>query len=103
MLMPRYRQPTRKVYVQHVSIDTLEEAGFELGDDGFQAENAASFIQNDWLYQVLTKRQRTVAQLLAEGYSRRDAEEKLEVSLQAVHQIVLRMRSRLRTKGKLQW
>lgn len=103
MLMPRYRQPTRKVYVQHVSIDALEEAGFELGDDGFQAENAASFIQNDWLYQVLTKRQRTVAMLLAEGYSRRDAAIKLEVSLQAVHQIVLRMRSRLRTKGKLQW
>lgn len=93
---------TIKVYVQHVSIDALEEAGWELGDNGFQAENAASFIQNDWLFQCLTKRQRTVASLLAEGYTRRDAAKKLEVSLQAVHQIVLRMRSRLRIKGKLQ-
>lgn len=99
--MTRFRQPTRKVYVQHVSIDALEEAGWELGDGGFQAENAASFIQNDWLFQCLTKRQRAVASLLTDGYSRRDAAQKLEVSLQAVHQIVLRMRSRLKTKGKL--
>lgn len=103
MLMPRIRQQTIKVYVQYVSIDTLEEAGLELGDDGFQAEEAASFIQNDWLYQVLTKRQRTVASLLADGYTRRETAQKLEVSLQAVHQIVLRMRNRLRTKGKLKW
>jgi|SRR5581483_6982026 len=103
MLMPRIRQQTIKVYVQHVSIDTLEEAGVELGDNGFQAEEAASFIQNDWLYQVLTKRQRTVAALLTDGYTRRETAQKLEVSLQAVHQIVLRMRSRLRTKGKLKW
>lgn len=101
--MPRIRQQTIKVYVQHVSIDTLEEAGVELGDNGFQAEEAASFIQNDWLYQVLTKRQRTVAALLTDGYTRRETAQKLEVSLQAVHQIVLRMRSRLRTKGKLKW
>ncbi len=92
---------TIKVYVQHVSIDALEEAGWELGDDGFQAENAASFIQNDWLFQCLTKRQRSVASLLTEGYTRRETAEKLDVSLQAVHQIVLRMRSRLKLKGKL--
>ncbi len=103
MLMPRIRQQTIKVYVQHVSIDALEEAGIELGDNGFQAEEAASFIQNDWLYQCLTKRQRTVAALLADGYTRRETAQKLEVSLQAVHQIVLRMRSRLRVKGKLKW
>ena len=97
------RMQTIKVYVQHVSIDALEESGWELGDNGFQAENAASFIQNDWLYQVLTKRQRTVAALLTDGYTRRETAQKLEVSLQAVHQIVLRMRSRLRVKGKLKW
>ena len=83
-------------------MDALEEAGWELGDDGFQAENAASFIQNDWLFQCLTKRQRSVASLLADGYTRRETAEKLDVSLQAIHQIVLRMRSRLKEKGKLQ-
>ncbi len=102
MLMPRIRQQTIKVYVQHVSIDALEEAGWELGDDGFQAENAASFIQNDWLFQCLTKRQRSVATLLADGYTRRETAGKLDVSLQAIHQIILRMRNRLREKGKLQ-
>lgn len=95
------RQQTIKVYVQHVSIDALEEAGWELGDDGFQAENAASFIQNDWLFKCMTKRQQAVAALLADGYTRRETAQKLEVSLQAVHQIILRMRNRLRIKGKL--
>lgn len=99
--MPRIRQQTIKVFVQHVSIDTLEEAGWELGDDGFQAENAASFIQNDWLYQCLTKRQRSVAALLADGYTRRETAQKLNVSLQAIHQIVLRMRGRLRLKARI--
>jgi len=97
--MPRIRQQTIKVFVQHVSIDTLQEAGWELGDDGFQAENAASFIQNDWLYQCLTKRQRSVAALLTDGYTRRETAQKLSVSLQAIHQIVLRMRGRLRLKA----
>lgn len=99
--MPRIRQQTIKVFVQHVSIDTLEEAGWELGDDGFQAENAASFIQNDWLYQCLTKRQRSIAALLADGYTRRETAQKLNVSLQAIHQIVLRMRGRLRLKARI--
>ena len=95
------RQQTIKVYVQHVSIDALEEAGWELGDDGFQAENAASFIQNDWTFQCLTKRQREVATCLFEGYTRRETAKKLKVSLQAIHQIIPRMRNRLRLKGKL--
>lgn len=101
MLMPRFRQQTIKVFVQHVSIDSLQEAGWELGDNGFQAEDAASFIQNDWLYKCLTKRQRAVAELLADGYTRREIGWKLGVSLQAIHQIVLRMRLRLRIKGNL--
>lgn len=101
MLMPRVRQQTIKVYVQHVSIDSLQEAGWELGDNGFQAENASSLIQNDWLYKCLTKRQRAVAELLADGYTRREIAWKLDVSLQAIHQIVLRMRIRLRVKGDI--
>ena len=103
MLMPRIRQQTMKVYVQHVSIDALEEAGYELGDDGWQAENAASFIQNDWTFQCLTKRQREVAKYLFEGFTRRETAKELGISLQAIHQIIPRMRKRLRTKGKLKW
>ena len=98
--MPRIRRQTMKVYVQHVSMDALKDTGWELGDNGFQAENAASLIQNDWLFDCLTRRQRSVATLLIEGYTRRETAEKLEVSLQAVHQIVLRMRQRLEIKGR---
>lgn len=103
MLMPRIRQQTIKVFVQHVSIDTLVEAGWELGDDGFQAENAASFIQNDWLLQCLTRRQQAVTALLADGYTRKETAKQLGVSWQAIHQIVLRMRKRLREKGGISW
>lgn len=97
------RIPTIKVYVQHVSLETMQDAGWELGDDGFQAEDAASFIQSDWVFKCLTKRQREVATCLAEGYTRRETAKKLHVSLQAIHQIVPRMRDRIRVKGKVTW
>lgn len=95
------RLPTMKVYVQHVSIDTLAESGWEMGDDGIQAENATSNLHKIWFLQRLTRRQQTVAALLADGYTRRETAQKLNVSLQAIHQIVLRMRGRLKTRGEI--
>ncbi len=95
------RVPTIKVYVQHVSLEAMSDAGWELGDDGFEAENTQSFIHNDWILGCLTKRQRSVARLLTDGYSRRETAQQLNVSLQAIHQIVLRMRHRIRRKTNL--
>lgn len=95
------RVPTMKVYVQHISLEAMSEAGWELGDEGWEAENTQSFIHNDWILECLTKRQRSVARLLTDGYSRRETAQQLCVSLQAIHQIVLRMRHRLRIKTNL--
>jgi DNA-binding CsgD family transcriptional regulator len=43
---------------------------------------------------ILTHRQQTIAQLLALGKTRKEIANQLNVSLQAIHQIVLRMRER---------
>lgn len=88
--------PTQKIYVQHVSIDVLTESGWEMGDNGFQAENSESAVQNLWILDRLTKRQRQVVTLLADGYKRREIAQELQVSLQSVHQIVLRIRERVK-------
>lgn len=103
MLMPKIRQLTVKVFVQHFSLETMHEAGWEMGDNGFQSENTESFIHNDWLLQCLTRRQQAVTALLADGYTRKETAKQLGVSWQAIHQIVLRMRKRLREKGGITW
>jgi DNA-binding NarL/FixJ family response regulator len=95
------RLPTIKVYVQHVSLEAMSDAGWEMGDGGLEAENAQGSMHNDWLLGCLTRRQRSVAKLLHDGYSRRETAQQLNVSLQAVHQIVIRMRQRLRRKTKM--
>ena len=46
----------------------------------------------------LTKRQRQVAALLVQGYTRREIADHFGISLMAIHRMVLRMRSRLRSQ-----
>ncbi len=48
------------------------------------------------LYKALTKRQRKIARELANGYSRKEVAAKNGISVQAIHQMVPRMRTRLR-------
>lgn len=86
---------TKKVYVEHVSIGTLQESGYELGDDGIHEEQIYGRFGELSLISCLTNRQRQVVQLLNEGYSRKEVAEKLGVSLQAIHQIVPRIRERI--------
>jgi len=43
---------------------------------------------------ILTHRQQTIASLLSDGKSRKEIATELKISLQAIHQIVLRMRER---------
>lgn len=89
---------TQKVFVQHVSIQSMEEAGWELSDGGVEVERMTGQMQETWLLDCFTRRQRQVANLLTDGFSRRDAAKELKVSHQAIHQIVLRMRKRLKLR-----
>lgn len=87
---------TKKVYVKHVSIVTLQESGFELGDDGVHEEQIYGRFGELALISCLTNRQRQVVNLLSQGYSRKEVAIKLDISLQAVHQIVPRIRERVK-------
>lgn len=51
------------------------------------------------LLALLQPRERTLVRMLAEGYSREEVSRRLGVGVAAVHQIVLRIRKMLDTKG----
>lgn len=74
-----------------------EDKGDDIfGDHGKQVEEAYSKFDVESLLGCLTKRQRVVVELLADGYKRKQiAKDHLGVVLQAVHQIVPRIRKRL--------
>lgn len=78
-----------------VSLSIFENIGLDRGDDGREMEDMQSRIQRDFLMNILTSRQRKVTLLLLDGYSRKDTAAELNVCLQAIHQIVLRIRKRL--------
>lgn len=97
--MPRL--PTIEVYVQNISMTVLEDAGFEINDPCNGAEKIISEEQRAFYLSCLTKRQQTVAELLDEGYTRHEVASTLDVCLQSIHQIVLRIRKRLITRGQV--
>jgi DNA-binding CsgD family transcriptional regulator len=84
-------------YLSSISIEELSELGFEIGDDRENEQNLGK-IQSKYLLSLLTKRQRRVALLLDDGYSRKEVAQRLHICVQAVHQIVIRIRKRLSGK-----
>lgn len=76
----------------------MEDAGWELGDDGQEELEGYSRFTKRYYLTFLTDRQKQVVFCLAElGMSRKETALHLMISLQAVHQIVLRMRERLKS------
>lgn len=90
-----------EIYVTHVSLQNLEEAGWELGDGGLEEEKMQAELNSHWLISCLTNRQRKVAAFLTDGFTRKETAKQLGVCLQAIHQIVLRMRKRLKLKAQI--
>jgi len=88
-----------KKYLYHVSITQLDELGVEIGDDGKEDERMYGELQLPYILQCLTGRQKAVAQMMAQGYMRKETAKRLGISLQAIHQIIPRMRKRLLAKG----
>ncbi len=101
--MPQVIQMTQKVYVQHVSLTAMMDAGWELDDGGEEERQMyGGSLQKEAVLRLLTRRQREVIYHLNDlGLSRKEAAQRLGVCLQAVHEIVLRMRKRLAKKGAL--
>ena len=94
------RTPTVKVYVNHVSMETLEENGVEFGTEEKEFQNSEDQIQREYLNKLLTKKQIKLLSLLVdEEMSRKEAAKALNIHIQAVHQMVLRIRKRLKQKG----
>jgi DNA-binding NarL/FixJ family response regulator len=89
------------IYVHSIPSSVLEEIGDQLSDEGEAVREMEDPSQADYLLGCLTKRQMKVAQMLTDGYSRKEIALDVNVSLQAVHQIILRMRSRLKKKAHL--
>lgn len=83
------------VQVKHVSIEALAAEGYDIDDKEKDSDHLFNAAQPDYILNVLTRRQRQVIQCILEGYTRRETAKKLGISLQAVHQIIPRMRLRL--------
>jgi DNA-binding NarL/FixJ family response regulator len=79
-----------RVPVQNVSIETLSEAGYEIGDNGRETDAMIGLGQSEFIMKQLPRRQREVIDCICQGYSRREIAEKLGISLQAIHQIIPR-------------
>jgi DNA-binding NarL/FixJ family response regulator len=70
-----------------------------LGDNGFASDENYGARDKELMLNSLTARQRRIAFLLAEGYSRVEIAQEVGVCTQAVHQIILRIRKRLAAKA----
>jgi len=85
----------RRVYVKQVSLTTLQENGFDLGDNGGQQEDIYGHFDELTVISCLTNKQKKVVDLLSRGFKRKEIAQKLGISLQAVHQIIPRIRKRV--------
>jgi len=95
--MPHY--PTIKIPVYNIPLSEMAEGGFEPSDNGsFDAEMFSALGSED-IMKLLTRRQYRLITLLKDGKTRKSAASTIGVSLQAVHQMILRIRKRLKTKG----
>ncbi len=86
--------------IEDVSIEDLaDDIGETISDCGRQAEDMEAEENAQSLLKLLTKRQRDVATLLAQGYDRQEIADNRGVCIQSVHQIVIRIKHRLANRA----
>lgn len=88
-----------KRWADETSLTSMEDSGYELSDDGNTERQILGSLQHDAILTLLTNRQRSVVKKLDDGLTRKEIAKDLQVCLQAVHQIVIRIRKRLRMRG----
>lgn len=84
-----------------VSLENLQSTGLDIESDISDLDRLDGENLEQFYLSKLTKRQRYIAVQLSAGYSRKDVAKELGISLQAIHQIVLRMQKRLRSNFNL--
>ncbi len=94
---------TISIPVKFVSMALMEEAGWELSDDGRQEQEFFAKFDKSGLIAFLTPRQRQVLSCLIKGMERKETARHLMISLQAIHQIIPRMRKRLQERAGIVW
>lgn len=90
---------SRREFIGDFSLEEMHEGGWDVARQDSYEDEIIGETQKDFVLACLTQRQRAYAELLMQGFTRTQAAEAKAVSLQAVHQIVARMRKRLRLKG----
>jgi DNA-binding CsgD family transcriptional regulator len=77
----------------------MQENGFDISDNGEEANNFDRESDYSRLLVGLTAHQRKVAELLAKGYSRGEVAEMFGIGIQGIHQMVARIRSKIIKNG----
>ena len=85
-----------KVPVQNISLSDFEADGSELVDKTNVERDVIGDSQGSYLLSKLTRIQREVVELKAQGYDRKEIATIRGVSLQSIHQIFPRIKLRLK-------
>ena len=85
--------------IKDFSLQQMEDVGWDMADTLTGEDIASAELQKEQLIRSLTNRQQLVVQLLVDGFARKEIAGELKVSLQAIHQIILRIRKRITSKG----
>lgn len=81
-------------FVERVSIERAA-THYDPSDENHEVDMVQGNIQRDQIYSVLSPKQKKVAELIEKGFDRRMIANELNVCLQAIHQIIGRMRERI--------
>lgn len=82
-------------FVERVSIES-GGSFTDPSDNNHEVDMMQGNIQRDQIYSVLSPKQKKVAELIERGFDRRKIADEMHTCLQAVHQIIGRMRERIR-------
>ena len=87
-----------KIKVTPVSYEDLAESGFDLPDNDNAQDALYAKLAQKGIMSQLTEKQRRVVICLNQGLKRPEVASHLLISTQEVHQIILRIRDRLRKR-----
>ncbi len=87
---------TQKIRVSHTYLSAMEEVGWDISDDWKEEREHYAFFAKSAMLHILTRKQRQMVLLLAEGLKWPEIASTLLISVQEVHQIIPRIRKRLK-------
>lgn len=92
----------RTLRIVPVSLNTLQEEGYEPSDDSKEVREIFSRLSSASIIDALTKRQKVAAILLGEkGMDKTQAAQEMKITVRSLYKLVYRMRRRLLIKADL--